>query len=186
MCTDFSAEHADIAVGDPWLRGPDGKFLYPDGRTTVLTRTKIADDLIDAAVADGYLNVREIPLKTYMMNFEKSARYKRNFVPANLLIRRKLGLAVPNFHQDLPAPSAKACANAAVKLVVGYMARYKWFRRIGLRLAQTKPALAYFRWNRRRKEEGFSEAYKRQERFVAPIMPPKSRSTRETSGFEVV
>lgn len=119
-------------MGDPWLRGPDGKYQYPDGRITILTRTKYADKLIDAAAADGYLNVREIPLKTYMMNFEKSAQYKREFVPANIEIRKKFGLPIPNYHRDLPRPSRQAYVRALIKISFGHMAKYRWFRKLGL------------------------------------------------------
>lgn len=184
MCTDFSVEYADIAVGDPWLRGPDGHYLFPDGRTTVLTRTKIADRLIDAAVADGYLNVQEIPLKTFMMNFERSARHKREFVPANLQIRRRLGLPVPEYHRELPRPSMRIVLRATVKLAFAYMAKRRWFRKVGLHLAQHPLALAYYRWNRKRKERRFEQVFAKQEQFVQPIMPPKSQAVGETSGFE--
>lgn len=71
LCIDFSAEYADISVGDPWLRGPDGNYLYKEGWTTILTRTEVGDEMIEKAVDDGYINVVDLPLKTYMMNFEK-------------------------------------------------------------------------------------------------------------------
>jgi coenzyme F420 hydrogenase subunit beta len=69
MCVDFSVEHADIAVGDPWLRGPDGEYLYPDGYTTVLTRTEYGKQLITDAEAAGYIKTEALPLTTFMMNF---------------------------------------------------------------------------------------------------------------------
>jgi coenzyme F420 hydrogenase subunit beta len=184
MCTDFSVEHADVAVGDPWLRGPDGRYLFPDDRTTVLTRTQYADKLLDAAAADGYLNLREIPLKTFMMNFEKSGRHKRDFVPANIEIRKRLGLPVPDYHREFPRPSARTYVRASLKLALGYLANYKWFRKLGLRMAQLGPALAYFRWNRKRKERRYAEVFAKQEQFVQGIMPPSSQAERETSGFE--
>ena len=37
MCTDFSVEYTDLAVGDPWLRGPDGRSV--PGRSNNGTHT---------------------------------------------------------------------------------------------------------------------------------------------------
>jgi coenzyme F420 hydrogenase subunit beta len=184
MCTDFSVEYADLAAGDPWLRGPDGKYLFTGGWTTVITRTAYGDRLIDAAVADGYLHTEEIPLSTFMMNFEKAARYKRDFVPAHLRIRKFLGLPIPDYHRELPRPTTGEYLRALRGMVLGYVFRSKTLRRIGIRLAQTRPALAYYRWNRKRKERRFKDLFAAQERFVASIVPPENRATRETSGFE--
>jgi len=185
MCTDFSAEHADLAVGDPWLRGPDGEYLYPDHRTTVLTRTGIADRLIDEAVEAGYLVIEEIPLRTYMQNFEKSARYKRDFVPANIALRKSLGLPTPEFHRPLPHLSTKEKLRHLPKLLLAAAARRsKLVRKIGIALAQLPPALAYYRWNRKRKGERFKESYPDLVPFVDRIWPPKATTENETSGFE--
>jgi coenzyme F420-reducing hydrogenase beta subunit len=96
---DFSAEHADIAVGDPWLKGRDGKLLFTDNRTTVLVRTDIGDQVIRMAEAEGYIKLEQIDLKTYMVNFEGGARYKRSFLPKNILLRRLVGKPVPKYHR---------------------------------------------------------------------------------------
>jgi coenzyme F420 hydrogenase subunit beta len=178
MCVDFSAEYADLAVGDPWLRGPDGQYLYTDGRTTVLTRTAVGQDVLDRAVADGYISVEPIPIKTYMVNFEKTARYKRDMVPKNIELRRRLGLAVPEYHRQIGtnghgnghSASVWSLRKAVRANLLHLASRWKFVRKLGVRLAQTPPALAYFRWNRGRKARKFAAGYGRMEAFVDKLL----------------
>jgi len=184
MCIDFSAEYADLAVGDPWLRGPDGKYLYPDGRTTLLTRTEAGEQVVRDAVAAGYIGIEDLPLETFMVNFEKSARYKRDLVPQYMELRRRLGLRSPVYGRDVaPGLSEKPIW----KLREGWRAyllhaisKYQWVR-IGLvRMSQTLPALAYYRWNRKRKTRKFAAGYARAQAFVQPF--GERASAREVPG----
>ena len=170
MCVDFSAEYADIAVGDPWLRGPDGKYLFEDGRTTVLVRTEVGDQIVDMATAEGCISVKEIPLSTFMVNFESNARYKRDFVPKNIMLRRLLRLPVPEYNRPISSGKASGFFTLLLRTAILVMARFKWFRRLGLSLAQTRPAIAYFAWNRKRKEKKFAKAFPKLERFVDRLL----------------
>lgn len=186
MCMDFSVEWADLAAGDPWLRGPDGKYLFTDGWTSVITRTKLADRLMDQAQEAGYIKNVPVEVETFMENFEKAARYKRDFVPIYIQARKMLGLPVPEYHRPMPH-GIKPLARLRLWIKVAFTSmsmNYKWFRKLGLKLAQTKPALAYYRWNRKRKAERFAEGYAKQHAFVQAIKPPASLATGETSGFE--
>jgi coenzyme F420 hydrogenase subunit beta len=168
-CVDFSAEYADIAVGDPWLRGPDGKYLFEDGRTTVLVRTKSGEEIVDMASRDGYVNVKEIGLKTYMVNFEKSGRYKRDFVPKNIMLRRLLRLSFPMYNRAIGVGKLSGFVPMLLRTCILSISRYKWFRRISLRVCQTRPVIAYFAWNRGRKERKFASSYIGMEKFVETL-----------------
>jgi coenzyme F420 hydrogenase subunit beta len=170
MCIDFSAEYADLAVGDPWLRGPDGKYLYPDGRTTVLTRTDAGVKVVQDAVDAGYIVIEPLPLETYMVNFEKSARYKRDLVPEYMELRRRLGKRSPEYGRDVAAGIGR---RSIWKLRNGWRANflhaissYRWVRLTLIRLSQTPPALAYYRWNRKRKASRFAAGYEKSLAFV--------------------
>jgi hypothetical protein len=177
MCIDFSAEYADLAVGDPWLRGRDGEYLYPDSRTTVLTRTERGDQVVQAATDAGSIRVKEISLKTFMMNFEKSARYKREAVPQNMEIWRRLRRRVPTYTRELPPSAQRVTAASIVSFLIARLSAFRWFRRWALRLAQTRPFLSYYRWNRHRKATRFVSTYAATESFVDSIMPPPPAST---------
>jgi hypothetical protein len=182
---DFSAEHADLAVGDPWLRGTDGQYLFPEGWTSIVTRTRLADRLLAEAQDAGYIHLEPVDLEVYMANFERSASYKRKFVPAHIAIRKRLGLPTPDFGRpDIKVP-LDVYAAALVKMVISWFARSKSFRRFGVAFAQTRPVVHYLRWNRRRKARKFSEAHAANLEFARSISPPPSMAEGEHSGFEV-
>lgn len=176
MCVDFSAEFADIAVGDPWLRGPDGSYLFEDGRTTVLIRTDVGDNLVRMAAEAGYLNLRDLPLKTYMVNFEKDARYKRDFVPKNILLRKLLRLKIPDYNRPIGNGKPIGFLPMLFKSGIRFMGQYKWFRKWALTLAQTKLAIALFAWNRKRKAKKFTTVYPRFERLAEKFLPSQMAS----------
>ena len=171
MCIDFSAEYADLAVGDPWLRGPDGKYLFEDGRTTVLVRTEVGDQIVRMAADEHFIAVKAIPLKTYMMNFEQSARHKRSTIPKNLMLRRLFHLPVPEYNRVIGHGKASGYLPMLVRVAIHAMAKFKWFRRLSLSLAQTRAAIAYLAWNRARKAKKFAVRYLRFEKFVDTLHP---------------
>ena len=173
MCVDFSAEYADLAVGDPWLRGPDGKYLFEDNRTTIVTRTEFGEEIIRLAAADGYINVKEIPIETWMVNFESSARYKRDFVPKNIMWRKFLGLPVPRYNRTIGHGKVSGFLPMLVKNSILGMARYKWFKKIFLFCVQTRPMIAWYARNRKRKETNFAAAYPRLQKFVDELRSMK-------------
>ena len=52
VCADHTGEFADIAVGDPWYQDVDGT---DPGRSLLVARTRRGKDLLEAAIASGYL-----------------------------------------------------------------------------------------------------------------------------------
>lgn len=181
MCIDFSAEYADVAVGDPWLRGrPDGKFIFPDGRTGVITRTEIGDRMVQEAADAGLLDIEEITIKTFMVNWERGARYKRDFVPQNIEINRRLGRRVPDYNRPYPKGTATEYIKTTIKFVNYRMAKFKWYRMLGLKVFQSKLALAYFRWNRVNKEQKFMRALPKMERFFQKYGPPPPKPLQQS------
>lgn len=168
-CIDFSAEYADIAVGDPWLKGKDGNLLFTDNRTTILTRTELGEEIIHKAEADGYIKTEEIGLQTYMVNFESSSRYKRSFVPKYMLLRKIFGFAVPKYNRDVGLGKMKDFPMVTIKVVILLFAKFKWFRRMGMRLAQTRLSLKLYAWNRQRKIDKFRQAYAKNLKFAEKL-----------------
>jgi coenzyme F420 hydrogenase subunit beta len=61
ICPDGPGEGADIAAGDQWVDDvPDWEFAKIDkGTNAVIVRTKVGEELYDAAVAAGYLNTEQ-------------------------------------------------------------------------------------------------------------------------------
>lgn len=52
ICPDHSGEFADIAFGDPWYKNIKDD---PKGKSLIITRTKKGEELIQAAIKDGYI-----------------------------------------------------------------------------------------------------------------------------------
>jgi coenzyme F420 hydrogenase subunit beta len=171
LCLDYSGEYADLAASDPWLRGGDGSYLYPGGWTVAVVRTEAGQRALDAAQGRGRIVCRRIPFFLYMVNFEMSVRFKRSFTPRNVRLWRLLGRPVPADTRGVPTGGLWTLAPTAGKNLLLSLGRSRWVRRTVLGLSQTDPALAFFRWNRRRKAMAFPRAYRRMsllaDRFLA-------------------
>ena len=170
LCTDFSGEYADLSAGDPWLRGRDGSYLFEDGRTAVLVRTEAGDRAARRAEEDGWLEVHDLPLETWMVNFEFVGRYKRDYVPKRLLARRLFGLPTPSYGRPLGIGAPMGWVTTILRTCIAWGSRWRWFRTGGLRLAQSRPALAYLRWNRDRKARRHSTRYESRMAFVRRVI----------------
>ena len=171
LCIDFSAEHADISVGDPWLRGPDGNYLFEDSRTTVLTRTVLGDEIIDKAVEHGYIKIQRIPLKTYMVNFENNAWFKRDYVPKNMALRKFFGYPIPEYSRSVkPNRDIVSYLLLIIKEFLLFLSKSKTFRKYGFSIFVTKPAIKLLAWNRKHKKNKFAEHYAKSERFAERVM----------------
>ncbi len=176
LCLDFSAEYADLTVADPWLRGKDGSYLYDDtqGWTTILTRTETGDRIIQDAVSDGYIITEDIPLRTYMMSFERNASYKRNYVPKNIKMRQMFRVPIPEYSRPLKNFTFFSYLPVLAKVILLYLSRRsKTLRFIGVKIFNSDPAMKFFAWNRNRKKRGFSSEYEKTEKFVRRIEPKK-------------
>ncbi len=76
-CDDFFAEHADIAFGDSWL-----KHLYSTsgenlGWSSLITRTKVGDELLTACREAGEINLIEVDKKDVIGSFPHNIKYKK-------------------------------------------------------------------------------------------------------------
>lgn len=159
MCIDFSAEYADIAAGDPWLRGADGEYLYPHGYTAILVRTDTGVKLLQDAIDAGYISVEAVPIEIWMANFSNSVKHKRADIPQYIEQQRRLGRPVPEYGRVIDASLA---SRRLWQLLKGWKVdlrhrflQGKAMRRIILKVFELPPMLAYFRWNRRRKARKF-------------------------------
>ena len=167
LCTDYTAEYADITVGDPWLRDQQGDFIYKDNRSVVLVRTERGEDLVNKATSQGYLNTKEIDMQLFMTNFENIARFKRSFVPRYIKLRKVLGMSYPQYNKSFPTTGKKRVyLQTILKAASMRLVRYGWVRRLALRIAQTAPASAYFGWNKRRKDRYYVNHYQDLVKFV--------------------
>jgi len=105
-CYDSTAEFADIAVGDPWMKPPEGvDFLR--GYSFTLSRTEAGDKALALARDKGHVNLKPLSRKeaegsNTMMGEEKRWRAFRV-----LETRRRRGELVPEYGFRLPRASGK-------------------------------------------------------------------------------
>ncbi len=186
MCIDFGAEYADIAVGDPWLRDrPDGEFKFPEGWTSIVTRTEQGDRLVREAEEAGVIGVFESSIRTYMVNWERAARYKREFVPNNIWLHKLLGYRVPKYFRDLPKTSTKSKIIAIAKFINYRLSFFKPYRMLGLKVFQSNAAVQFFRRNRGKKAARFLQDLPRMERFYEANKPPAPKLEDELRNVRV-
>jgi len=73
FCDDVTTELADISLGDAWLEpySKDGA-----GNNVIVTRSKIADDIIKAGILDGSLNVEVLDLNRFIASQQGSFNHR--------------------------------------------------------------------------------------------------------------
>ena len=61
FCMNGTGEPADISCGDAWYMGPDGKpdFTEGEGRNIIFTRSAIGEELLQKAIAAGYITASD-------------------------------------------------------------------------------------------------------------------------------
>ncbi len=90
ICLDFSAELADVSVG---------AVGTPKGWSTVIVRTKKGADLVEGAVAKGYLEAKDISeVKPGKMLVDKLSKEKRGENLAEAKRREDRGTKVPHIY----------------------------------------------------------------------------------------
>ncbi len=101
MCVDFVGEHADICVGDSFIRSDSNPKW-----TVALVKTKIGEELVEKATKEGYVHSEDynpdlIPASGLGWESKKHASAYR------LLTRKRYGWPTPDFgyplaHEPLP------------------------------------------------------------------------------------
>ena len=100
VCTDITAEFADVSVGDGWKyegKAPDG------GWSVIVTRNRKGDELVQEAVQNGDLHVEEVSIHDAVKMHAHSLDNKKVGSMLRIQNRRRSGRAVPDYR--LPTPS---------------------------------------------------------------------------------
>lgn len=172
MCIDYTAEYADISVGDPWLRDPQGQLIHEDCRSVALVRTQAGAEVIEQAQQTGYLSTSDLPLHEFMINFEQLARFKRTFVPRYIRFSKSIGRATPDYNRQITEGKSNLVNAFVPRLVLIALSTRRWFRLGVLRIARTPLALKLLAWNRAKKDRKFARRYQTMSQFVERILSP--------------
>jgi len=92
FCDDVTTELADISLGDAWLEP-----YYKDGLGTsvVITRSKIADNLIQKGIVDKHLEVTSLSLDTFKKSQKGSFNHRNVGMKYRVQYRKNKGIIVP-------------------------------------------------------------------------------------------
>jgi coenzyme F420 hydrogenase subunit beta len=117
LCSDHLCELADLSCGDAWL--PDVMETDKIGSSFVVSRSKIAEDLLTRAESKNALELRELEVSRLLQS-QNNSLFKKKNLPARLSLFRIVGKKVPSYKQRLMKPDI-ADYLTAIKF---YLARY--------------------------------------------------------------
>lgn len=127
ICPDGIGEFADVVGADAWY-GKDG---YPDfaeraGRSLVLSRTNAGEQLVQDAVAAGYISVEGLA-REEIAKMQPYQENRKKMILSRVLALRLTGRAIPRYRKfRLPQLALSGGLRENMRNFVG-MARRTWF-----------------------------------------------------------
>ncbi len=92
FCEDVTTELADISLGDAWINpySTDGR-----GTSVVVTRTALADSLIQSGINNKELTLEDLPVDRLIRSQQGSFNHRHDGLKYRMEKRKKAGLLVP-------------------------------------------------------------------------------------------
>jgi len=114
ICPDGSGGFADVVCGDAWYSDDKGypKFDEEDGRSLIISRTPRGEELVQAAIKAGYIEVMDLDIGE-IQKMQPSQANRKRLVTSRLLAMRLITGFRPNF---TGLNLAEAAASAPVRL----------------------------------------------------------------------
>lgn len=139
-CVDHSAEFADLAIGDPWIRDGVGGWKHHDtrGSSVILARTAMGEKILADAVHAGALVVEDVTNEDIINGQRHVLNAKKTRVGMRISARKAMGLRVPYYPMHLPRPQFRAMKDEAFNRIVRTITSIKPLRTLALRMAFTK------------------------------------------------
>lgn len=123
-CTDYTAEFADISVGDGWFYEHSNTGAW----SVAITRTETGDQVFQAGLDNGLLAGHEIGYEDAANMHSHHIGNKNVGAYIRIDQRRERGIPVPEYHDGKPEYSRKQWwKERAVEFVMD-MGRTRWFR----------------------------------------------------------
>jgi len=173
-CVDYGADLADISIGDPWLRGPDGEHLYKEGWSVVAVRTEKGTEAIEAVTRRGDLVLRKIAPDLWIQNQERMGRTKRRRALYRIKGLEQKGKVIPNYHlNDITFSLHERLRRYLFQKVLG-VAKTKLFRQVFVRfmcttlgemMTRVKKRMKSWRW-RYKYGNGLGKGKREQETLI--------------------
>lgn len=98
VCDDVTTELADVSLGDAWLPEyqSDGK-----GQNVIVTRSKLADDLIREGIRSGRLAVTPLSLRDFLRSQRGSFNHRHIALKYRLAVLHSKGVETPPKRYDI-------------------------------------------------------------------------------------
>jgi hypothetical protein len=153
-CLDATAEFSDLSVCDPWIRDDAGHWKYkePEGWSGIIVRTETGQDIVDAAVAGGRLDVKQIAPEEIEAGQHQMMTEKKEGVALRLRVRRLLGWPNPVYRVNLPMTRGSVIRHEIGFWIMRIIPRFRFLRRLLLRVGFSRVG-SYFIGRRMRMRE---------------------------------
>jgi len=102
LCSDGTAELADISCGDAWLPEYKGES---QGVSIVITRTVEGEALVQRSIVEGIVKLEVVAIEKAYESQRAMLHRKKSQVKAHMALLRLLGRATPEYSQQLLQPS---------------------------------------------------------------------------------
>lgn len=93
QCIDFTNELADVSVGDSYSLSSNRK----DGKSVVILRTLIGENLFKAALSDGYIDAETVSPDAIIQSQRYQFNISKSSVPRRNQKQKSKGIIVPQF-----------------------------------------------------------------------------------------
>ncbi|RJP19011.1 MAG: hypothetical protein C4527_27755 [Candidatus Omnitrophota bacterium] len=126
-CTDYTAEFADLAVGDGWYYEDRDRG---NGWSVVISRTEIGESVMQSGFDAGVITGHEIDYETAADMHSHHLDNKKKGAYIRMEQRNQRGIAVPDY--NVPSPSYTRWQWHKERLIeaVMRMGRTRWFRAV--------------------------------------------------------
>lgn len=110
LCNDLTAEFTDISFGDPWL--PEIVSKEQVGKSLIISRTKGGEELLNAAISDGYIELSPIEPEKVIRSQRTFLYFKKVNLEERVKLRRLFGKKSPqiSMHKTKISPYNKFTA----------------------------------------------------------------------------
>ena len=98
VCSDMTAELADISCGDAWLPEYEEETI---GMSIVVARSARGDELVQQAIAAGMVKLEPVSAEKVFESQESAIRLKKQQIHAHKTLFRIVRRTVPQYTQDL-------------------------------------------------------------------------------------
>lgn len=102
LCTDYSAELADLSVADPWIRGTDGEYRFQEGWSLVHVRTSNGEAYYKRLRAGEEITALSVSDAAIVRKGRRATRVKKRETFVRLAVRKAMGLPYPAYHLSPP------------------------------------------------------------------------------------